>query len=199
MHIGRFIAGTFLSLVAVYSYILISTNRNQFVTNALSSAFAEAPAWREVGRKVLLNQSWEMQSPSGWWVQGTPGEDNRIRARLEGRFAASDPTIKMIVLDKPNWEKWQMGYPPLSLGTAAPNADFKIPASNAGYYFGFFRQPPDWRIPASSGSVLLALLREYQIRNPSPVRMTARIILVEESLCTSVELPRLQAAFRGGR
>ena len=63
MHIGRFIAGTFLSLVAIYSYILISTNRNQFVTNALNSAFAEPPAWREVGRKVLLNQSWEMQSP----------------------------------------------------------------------------------------------------------------------------------------
>ena len=156
--------------------------------------------WQEIGRKVLLDQSWEMQSASGWWVQGTGGDPNGFRIWLEGSFASSEPSVKMVVMDKDNWQKWQNGYPPLELGAALPGK-FRLAADPAGYYFGFFppAAPTDKSIPTSALGVAARLLEAYQASHPAPIRMSAHIELVVEGYCTVAQAEVERRAFAAAK
>lgn len=198
MRLVHYFSGAFLVFVTVLLFAALKDNGKQILPHSLMAGFPEPPAWHEVARKVLLDGSWEMKAPTGWWIPNQGTESGRLRAHLEGCFAASDQTVRLIVLDKANWEKLQMGYPPLSSGTAAPGMDFSLPISTSGYYLGFFRQASGSTASSlETGSLALALLREFQIHNPPPVRMTAKISLVIDSYCTFDELKHQQDALNG--
>jgi hypothetical protein len=155
--------------------------------NGIPTAIDPSPApksWTEVGRRVLVDQAWEMAAPSGFWLEGARGDPNGVRLFLEGQFASSDPNVRMAVLDKDNWGKAQQGLPPLSLGDAAPGERFRLPASTTGYYIGFARQTQaPGGIPTSGSGLLLLALRAYQQSHPAPAKLNAHIELVVESFC----------------
>src|SRR5208283_719296 len=54
-------------------------------------------AWQEVGRKLMLDQSWDMSSATVWVVPGVPHAPHGIRVFLEGSFESSNPGVKVMV------------------------------------------------------------------------------------------------------
>ena len=158
-------------------------------------------SWQEIGRRVLVNEAWEMAAPSGWWMEGAPGDPNGLRFWLQGEFASSDSSVRMTVLDKNNWQNAQQGIPPLSLGTAAPGVPFRVPASTTGYFIGFVRQTPPAAasIPTSGSALLLMALRAYQQSHPASAKLNAHIELVVESLCDPAECAAERKNWQMGR
>jgi len=169
--------------------IVISFVAHRPESPSLTGGLLPAPKqWQTVGHKVLLDSSWAMQTPSVWGVPGVDGDPNGLRLWLEGSFASSDPGVKMLVMDKDNWSKWQSGFPPLPLGSAMPGETFHLHADTAGYYFGFFSMPrPAGQIPASMGGLIAGVLEKYQESHPAPIAMTAHVELAVESYSTEAQ------------
>jgi hypothetical protein len=188
-----------ISMAVLITYMVISRVPYRRPLPSID-AFSPAPkAWQEIGRKPLVEQSWEMIGQTGWWVEGMDGDPNGVRLFLEGSFAASNPGVRMIVMDRDNWHKWQQGYPPLDATSAEPGRAFHLPASTAGYYFGFFPQKPAAPMNSASlsGIVASSLLQAYQQSHPAPIRMSAKVILVVESYSTPAQAAIERRQFAG--
>jgi hypothetical protein len=195
MRFFRFTFTIIMALLIVYTIISRVPNRAPI---ASVDAFMPAPkSWHEIGRRVLVDQSWEMANQTGWWMEGMDGDPNGVHLFLDGTFASSDPAVRMIVMDKDNWQKWQAGFPPLDTTSAVPGQNFHLPASTTGYYFGFWpaERALDHHIPASTGQLALRLLQMYQETHPAPVRMTARVLLIVESFSTPIQAAAETRAF----
>ena len=181
---------TIISLVMLVALVWILLDKWAGNGSRLSLDPSPAPkSWQAIGRRVLVNKAWAMAAPSGWYMEGLPGDPNGVRFWLEGQFASSDGSVRMTVLDRTNWQNAQQGIPPLSLGTAAPGAPFRVPASTSGYFIGFVRQaqPAATGIPTSGSALLLMALRAYQQAHPAPAEVNAHIELIVESYCTPVQ------------
>jgi hypothetical protein len=189
----RKIIGVIFVLLAVYALKQRIWERPELASLGVESSPAvqsvpEAKTWQEVGRKVLIDESVSVAgSPVIWYVPGAAHAPADLRVLLEGQFASSDPSVKMLILDQGSWGKLQNGFPPLSLGSAGPDAQFRLPAVMTGYYFGFFPQAPKQTTIAPSGSIALRLLDLYQEAHPAPIRVTAHVESVIESFCTDAE------------
>jgi hypothetical protein len=195
MKIIRYVLG-FIFLLGTVEWVANKFDRSMESSLLNDPPPPQAKTWNEVGRRVLLDQSWIMAEQSGWWIQGVPGDTNGVRFWLNGSFASSDPSVKLIVLDAENWNKYQAGYPPLALGTAGPDTAFHLPASTTGYYIAFWRQPgTSSGVPTSGAGVLLTLLRDYQARHPAPARMTAHVELCIETLCLPAQCEKDRMMF----
>jgi hypothetical protein len=177
-------------LVMVLLSVVFQRLTTQRLTTGQALLFEPPKSWNEVFRKTLVDQSWDMTSATGWTMPGATGDPNGVRLWLEGRFASSVTGVKMMVLDQDNWQKFQAGYPPLESCMAVQDQNFRLPASTAGYYFGFLPPvtPGSGGIPTSSAGVAVRLLQLYGQMHPAPIRMTAHVELVVESFSTPSQL-----------
>jgi len=193
---------TVISAVMLAFLIWILLDKWGGNTGPVSLDPSPAPkSWQEIGRRVLVNEAWEMAAPSGWYMEGWPGDPNGVRFWLEGEFASSDPTMRMTVLDKNNWQNAQQGIPPLSMGTVPPGMHFRMKTSTGGYFIGFVRQtqPAATGIPTSGSALLLMALRAYQQAHPAPARLNAHIELVAESYCAPAQCAVERTRWQMGR
>jgi len=155
--------------------------------------FPAAKSWQEVGRKVLVDQSWDMTSPTVWGMAGVPHAPQDMRVFLEGSFQASDPAVKMMVGKMPS-----ASFLP-DFGTTGPA--FRIAVSPEGYFFGFYppREPsPAGSLPTSALGLAVTAYNLYEASHPSPIHVTAHVEVVIESYCTAVEVLRERQAFAKG-
>ncbi|MGA2475587.1 MAG: hypothetical protein ABSF73_03095 [Terriglobia bacterium] len=184
MKLVRYIVLGFF-ILGIASLVISKVTQRAQLSSLTGDLLPASKQWQTVGHKVLMDQSWEMQTPSVWGVPGVDGDPNGLRLWLEGSFASSDPNVKMMVMNKENWGKWQSGFPPLPLGSAMPGETFHLHADTAGYFFGFFPTPrAAVGIPTSAGSLIAGVLEKYQESHPAPIAMTAHVEVLVESFAT---------------
>jgi hypothetical protein len=192
-------------ILAVLLMILASAIFQRMTDSMLpyrpAALFPEPQSWTEVGRKVLLDQSWEMTSAAGWVVPGVTGDPTGLRLWIEGSFSSSDPGVKLAVMDQKHYQGWESGYPALESGMAVPDQHFRLGVPTAGYYFGFFPPAPSIprQIPTSSMGVAMRLLQVYAQAHPAPIRITAHVELVVESFCTPEQAVHEREVFLGAQ
>ena len=168
-------AGVFVLGLTMYAVNMI---RHAELVAKIDSSPAPAKTWQEVGRKVMIDQEWDMSQATMWRVGGVPNAPQDIRLWLDGSFQASESGVRVIV------GKMSGGASPDSVSSGPY---FHLPVSAEGYAFGFF-PPPQQRssldgIPTSALGLAVTALKLYQETHPAPIHVRARVCLIVESLC----------------
>ena len=165
---------------------------------APSSSQEDTVAWREVARRTLVNDAWQVNVWQGWYLPALREQRADVRESLQGEWAEPEGQfVQFMVMNSANWQRLNDGFPPLTISQTDHPGRFTMAASTEGFYYGFFSPPKDAAglpLATSLGGLGLDLMRLYQARHPSPAAVNARIELVIESWSNAAEAQAVRSA-----
>lgn len=167
---------------------------NQFIAGLANNP---KPAWHDISRAQIVNQSLDLRGYYGWLHQQPVAAFPNLRQYLTQQSNASEPErVFFVVMDQPNFERMAAGYPPIviaSMPISQPR-DVEIPYGIA-YWFGYVeiqqRSQGIGQIPTNSLGAAIWLLNAYERQVHPPIRMTAQVWNCAKLLGTDAEARKL--------